>query len=402
MAGRRPRPAQRGAALLIFLILFVTAALSFVVTRLNPEATEARRAQKTQAALAQAREALIGRVVTTATATAGYLSLPDLGPPHSSQEGTASLNFAGNAGLRPVAGRLPWRTLGIGPLRDGAGECLWYVVAGRFKNQPWGTPPVNSPLNWDDTLAGRIRLVDAAGNLVADELAALVVAPGRRRDGQNRASDASAPLCGGNYDVRNYLDPYHAGDAISGALNYFPGSINHRVAADSSEKTLVMAATDHYNDRMIAVSAAAVFAATLRANLADLLDDPHFAVAGIGGPKGTDGIDCATGIAALPPSRRTLCRNWKEMLLLTGIDPPAPVTIDGVATGNCSRVLIFGGRRTATQQRAAAADKADPANYLEAPNLAAFAVPQAISAGFSGAGRFDAAAPSADVIKCIP
>lgn len=399
MAGRHRQRSQRGAALLVFLVLLVMGALTWVVGNLTPESVEAARARKTADALAQARDALLGRVAATDGATAGYLPLPDLG---NASEGIASMNFAGNIALLAAAGRLPWSSLGIAPLRDGAGECLWYVVAGRFKNQPWSLPPANSPLNWDDSLPGRLRLVDVSGNSAAENLAALVIAPGPPLAAQNRASGGSVTFCGGNYDALNYLDPFNAINAIGGAIHYFPGSINHRIAADSSDKSFAMLANEHYNDRTLAIEADAVFAATLQAHLPNLMGDPLFATVVIAGSKGTSNVDCITGVAATPASRRTLCHNWKEMLLLTRLNPPAPVTIDGTTTGNCSRVLIFGGKRTATQQRASGADKSDPTNYLEGPNLAAFAAPQAHSANFVGISRFSKDNPHADVMRCIP
>ena len=97
MARRRWRPLRlhsSGAALLIFLILLVTAALTYVVNSLTPEMVEARRAQKTSDALAQARDALIGYALRYRDqqvakdpdsngeddrAMYGYLPLPDLG-----------------------------------------------------------------------------------------------------------------------------------------------------------------------------------------------------------------------------------------------------------------------------------------------------------------------------------
>jgi len=64
-------------------------------------------------------------------------------------------------------------------------------------------------------------------------------------------------------------------------------------------------------------------------------------------------------------------------------------------------VLIFGGQKTAAQTRLTAADKADPANYLEAHNLSTFAVPVALSGNFSGASTFSANSASNDLLRCL-
>jgi hypothetical protein len=65
-------------------------------------------------------------------------------------------------------------------------------------------------------------------------------------------------------------------------------------------------------------------------------------------------------------------------------------------------VLIFGGKKVAAQVRQTAQDKANPANYLEAPNLAAYASPIAVSGNFSGSSTFNANNPGADLMRCIP
>ena len=113
------------------------------------------------------------------------------------------------------------------------------------------------------------------------------------------------------------------------------------------------------------------------------------------GTKGTNNVNCATAI------NQTFCTNWKEMLLLTQLSTQS-ITIDGSPTAPCNRVLIFGGQKTAAQVRLTATDKSNPANYLEAPNLTAFAVPSTPSSNFAGASTFNANTPSSDLLRCIP
>jgi hypothetical protein len=90
------------------------------------------------------------------------------------------------------------------------------------------------------------------------------------------------------------------------------------------------------------------------------------------------------------------------MLLITQLTPASSITIDHIATGTCSKVLIFGGQKTATQVRLTTTDKSNPANYLEGQNLAAFATPIAISSNFDGASNFDFNNPSTDLLRCLP
>jgi hypothetical protein len=394
---------QHGAALMLMLTILVIGAATLLVSSLSRSAQQISRDQITADALALAGEALIGDAVSqTPVASAGYLRLPDLGfmIGLAPAEGSAAPNFGGNSKDYSVIGKLPWRTLGLEPLRDGQGECLWYVVSGRFKNTP-----ATDALNWD-TL-GQINLADGNGNIIASNLAALVVATGQPLDGQNRTqSDPVYAQCGGNYDARNYLDPYVSSNAVFGAVpaavNYFIGSTNNRVALGSGNNLLSMPGNVHYNDRFLFITTDEIFRMVMRradfsVQVSALLNDAYFQNVVITGTKGTNNVNCNL----LGNSNRTFCKNWMEMLLLTQLPNPASLTIDGASTTNCSRVLIFGGQKNATQLRLTATSKANPANYIEGVNLTAFATPVAIAGNFIGVSVFNAKTPSADVLKCL-
>jgi hypothetical protein len=397
-----PTRSQRGAVLMLLLLLFAVGALAVFVTGLNRATVQLDRDRITSEALAQAKEALIGDAAAVSEVTdAGHLQLPDLGfgPIHPTvlSEGYAAPNFAGNFKDYSVIGKIPWRSLGIAPLQDGQGECLWYVVSGRFKK----TPPTGDVFNWDTP--GQIDVIDGNGSPIANNIAALVVSPGRGVDQQERKqSDPAYTQCGGNYDARNYLDSYNVSDAVSGVVNYFSGSTNSRVAPDANNKQFVMAANNHYNDRFLFITVDDIFRPIIRRSdfatqIQDLLNDTYFWTTNITltGDKGTDDILCSS----LSPSNRPFCINWKEMLLLTNLPSPSPITIDGSPTSEvCDRVLIFGGQKKATQVRLTADDKDKPVNYLEAPNLDAFA---AHDGSFSGASGFKSTNPSADILRCI-
>src|SRR5688572_8050210 len=90
---------------------------------------------RTRAVLDEARQALIGRAIADANRP-GSLPCPD-----GDDDGSADL-FVGSA-CASYIGRLPWRTLGIGDLRDDAGERLWYVLSPAFRDHP-SAPPLNS------------------------------------------------------------------------------------------------------------------------------------------------------------------------------------------------------------------------------------------------------------------
>jgi len=101
-----------------------------------------------------------------------------------------------------VIGRFPWRTLGLPPLRDGSGECLWYAVSGSYKCNP------KKILTSDSD--GLFTVEDSAGNTIAGEkninrAIAIVFAPGRIIDGQDRSITGDTP-CGENAQADDYLD----------------------------------------------------------------------------------------------------------------------------------------------------------------------------------------------------
>lgn len=205
----------RGAALLVMLVILVLGIAALLIGSLNSTALQNERDSTTAAALAQAREALIGYAMTyadTHTTTPqvdGYLPCPDSDA--SNGEGSSKLS----CGSQDVStlGRLPWRTLDLQPLRDGAGECLWYALSGSYKNNP-----KTSLMNWDTS--GLLSVSDANGNTVPD-VVAVIFAPGTPLAGQDRSPSGDAPICGGNYVAANYLDNdgTHDNSSVSSAAN---------------------------------------------------------------------------------------------------------------------------------------------------------------------------------------
>jgi len=381
---------QQAAALMVMLLIMIMGSVAFLLSSLNSSAIQVERDKKTTIALAEAKEALIGDTVSSLSlATAGYLRLPDLGfgIGNVPAEGSSPPNFSGNDTDYSVIGKVPWKTLGISPSRDGQGECIWYVLSGRFKNDPTTNSAFIS-----DTL-GQIDVVDGNGNAIASNIVALLIAPGLPLDGQNRAlSNPAYTQCGGNYDARNYLDPYKNSDAVSGNVNYFTGSTDNRIALNTNDKQFVMTLNNHYNDRFLFITADDIFRPIVRradysAQITQLMSDPYFHSVSIAGTKGTDSVICNN---LNTPANQILCTNWLKLLLLKS------------TTGSCSRVLLFGGQKTAAQVRITTSDIGKPSNYLEGSNLTYFAAPSANSSNFTGTSAFNANNPSSDLLWCIP
>lgn len=209
---------QRGVALVMLLVLLVMAGLALLLAGLGEMFDVHLRRAQTDAVLAQARDALLGRALSNANMP-GSLPCPDL-----------VTNLAGNnvpndgvadllSGTQCPAylGHLPWRTLGLGDLRDADGERLWYVLSPNFRDDDSA-----QPLNSDSH--AQLSWADAEPN----QLVALIFAPGAALDGQMRTpSNAN--------DVRHFLE----GGNVDGDLVFsrqFPAAVfNDRSIAISAE-----------------------------------------------------------------------------------------------------------------------------------------------------------------------
>jgi len=186
---------------MVMLIVLVLGFVTLLVKSLTSADIRNERQAKTSTALAQAKEALIGYAITYGDThpgeVHGYLPCPDADG--SNGEGS-SLTSCGAQNVSQL-GRLPWRTLGLAPLRDGDNECLWYAVSGTYKNSP-----KTKMMNWDTN--GQLQAYAADGTRLDssnNQVIAVIIAPGAVQSGEDR-SGSTAPICGGNYTAAAYLD----------------------------------------------------------------------------------------------------------------------------------------------------------------------------------------------------
>ncbi len=258
---------QRGAALLILLAIVSLAGIYALVTGLNKSAGDVARArdQKTYAALAQAKAALIAYAVTykdthdnpgggTYTVP-GFLPCPDMGPASNLEGVSASIAAYCGGPLVSVMGRLPWRTLGLDAVKDGSGECLWYAVSGTYKNNPngvSGSTATSNMMNWDTN--GQFDVMDADGTTFLTgstddtNAVAVIFAPGAALAGQNRAPVAGTAACGGNYTAAAYLETAN-------------GVNNSVVSGTAGVQSPFIAGTksDTFNDRLVYITRADIW-----------------------------------------------------------------------------------------------------------------------------------------------
>lgn len=223
----RTKAEQKGAALIIFAIILVLAAMAYLIKMFDPVTLQASRVDKNTELLTQAKQALISHSVSRATGVErpGDMPLPDRllspietppagGPPN--YDGTTdSCTNTGTAAMN-CFGRLPWRTIGLAipnpSQNDTAGSMPWYAVSANLVdptclavlnsntlNLTNNPPPaaldcsgLSLPYPW-------LTVIDSAGHVLSEEVAAVIMLPGAILPTQARPA---ATLAG----VTNYLD----------------------------------------------------------------------------------------------------------------------------------------------------------------------------------------------------
>lgn len=211
---------QRGAALLIMMLLLFIVGTAVLLKGLRGTNTQLRQDAAASAAMAKAKEALIAYAVTygdnypLSGDGPGHLLCPDTDAPDFAANGVPRVPYgAPNSPCGPNAiGRLPHSvTLPSGnvfPLADhgsGIDQQFWYAVTDAF---------VATPSLLNGTTPGTLTL-DGQGDVVA-----VVVAPGPPVTGQTRPSrNAVDYLEAGNVGGRNFVtglpaDPANFNDKV--------------------------------------------------------------------------------------------------------------------------------------------------------------------------------------------
>lgn len=204
------RACQEGQAAIIILLIVGFAIAALVFGLATPAKESIERDRKTAAALALAKQALIGFAAGIDLTAAGAPRPGDLPCPDFDNDGTADTPCGA------VVGRLPWQRLGLPDLRDGDGERLWYAVSSNFKNNPrtaCGSPGLTTCLNSDTR--GTITVRNDAGAVInsgndpwgsfnPSGVIAVVIAPGPvlQRQGAAAPQDRS---CTGDTNMANCL-----------------------------------------------------------------------------------------------------------------------------------------------------------------------------------------------------
>ena len=225
------RGSERGAALIALVVVLALGSGIVTIGWMEATARSAHVSLRTEAALAAARDALVGYAASYPDQHAGrhgpgYLPCPDT-------SGNGSPNTPCR---RDALGRLPWRRLGLHDPRDGAGERLWYAIDRRFRAIGYKHRPLNGATPADLEVDGR------AG------VAAVIMAAGPPLSFQQRGRDRFA--------AAQYLE---GGNERSGDLVYASRPPSHDAPGRPQ---------DRFNDRVAAISRDELMAAAGRRVLA--------------------------------------------------------------------------------------------------------------------------------------
>lgn len=409
---------QRGAALLIFLLVALTMASALAIKALNLAVTPSGTVQNQQL-LQQAKEALIGYALAFADTQPnnlpGYLPCPD-----NNGDGDADAP-CDNPGESTI-GFLPWRTLGLPPLRDSSGSCLWYAVSGSYKQSPQGalSTEANGQLLLFDA---SLNSLNGAGNSEAG--LAMVFAPGKAVTGQSRpVTLAVATKCGSNNaadginQAQNFLEPLAGinnadGSSVVALPTGAPVTISAIPSVDFSA-FITAQAQDTFNDALIsirpsdlspvyhrmqqwvgervrqclvayqAVNAGKLpWPAVLNPLAAPAYSDNNTAKR-FGRIPANLANSAAAGLSASwpadPQQPASPCFTWswwpnfRETVFYgidlsispTGLAAPPTLSVDAVPT---TGTVVVSGRANGIQTRTASNDKGIIANYLETANI---------------------------------
>lgn len=161
-------------AVLITLLIVLGVGIALMTSSATRSVTlQLQAASRVQDALAQSKDALVGRAVADDDRP-GSLPCPDLltNIPGVNVPGDGIADALVGVDCPSYIGRLPWRTLGLTDLRDEYGERLWYALSPNFRDHV-SAQPINS-----DTQGNRLVHAHGATQTLEPRAVAVIFAPG--------------------------------------------------------------------------------------------------------------------------------------------------------------------------------------------------------------------------------
>lgn len=226
--------------------------MAYLVNAISQANVNTERDRKTAAALAEGKDALIGYAATYASYP-GALPCPDVNNDGKSDK-------SGN-NCEAYIGRLPWKDLGMAPIRDGDGECLWYAITDVFRSAiSVSSRGVSQPV-LNTSTSGTLSIYGSSGVVTQSSIIAVVLSPGAAISGQDRSSSEDT-ICGGNSNAAAYLDQY-------GLVNNATGQYN----GSGSTSFVSATQTTSFNDKLLKISHSDLFLPVRKVVLATVKGD---------------------------------------------------------------------------------------------------------------------------------
>ena len=431
---------SRGVALIILMTIVALGVMTFLTMQLESIGTYQRAAQNDSgsgnAALKQARDALLGYAITYRDSHAGevfgYLPCPD-----RDGDGIADPNSDGYctaADGQAEIGLLPYKTLGLPDLRDAEGNCLWYAVAGNFK----AATTKEMPMNWDTPGQFSILGSDSSARIPAPDVsggeggaAAIVFAAGAPIGSQSRTPTGTNPcrvnLRSVNPDsspnpnpssVSNYLDGNY-NFAVTTTIPITQGIVTDSAGNVTNNDLLVWISPKQIFDR---IKRRSDFTAAINALSSALVTSLSPTTPGAAlpahspevpvtvGSKQTGRFPSNTSVPSIPIDYTSYRDNWRDMYRYVRCTPSSPtnkcLTVNGQ---NCMGTLIFAGQHANGPRTTA--NKSNDATYIDGyvdglndtGNYSAYTTAAANT--FAGAATFAMADPNQlatqDVLYCL-
>ena len=206
------RNRQEGVVLLALILVVLVGSSAVLLGNLNERARSFAREVQTQAALTEAKRALLRFAVTYPETqdkpdrSPGYLPCPD-----QDDDGSAESNCADTTGS--TLGLLPAADLGIDKVLDSSGGRIWYAVSEEFKNNQPSSHVLNSETRATLSVDG------------ADEVIAVLIAAGAPVNGRTGRATAAAAVTANTKNWYEVADEFlEDGNPTSTDAAYVTGS----------------------------------------------------------------------------------------------------------------------------------------------------------------------------------
>ena len=213
---------QSGVALLATTVLLVVVGTSTMLDRLNQNVdSDLEETLATSEALAVGKAVLLAYAITSDTRP-GELPCPDVDYDGEALVGDDYSAATGNP-CNQLLGWLPYVTLSSSVIEDGSGARLWYALSDDYHEG--GTGVLNSEVS------GQLDLLDGGGSVVADDIVAVIIAPGVA-DGDtqyDRPGEDDSPDATDFSTVADFLEGVNADTDLTDFSTSSAATLNDRV-----------------------------------------------------------------------------------------------------------------------------------------------------------------------------